>query len=161
MKMSHSAVIATRDDMAEARRRPLFTLRARTGGGGLELEIWQLPSPATPRLTSPELTASLKGRTLELVEMRVMRRLRERGIRLSRLRGDEAASFDLDEDLALQLALLFRALAPMRSLERIRETAEGIDRMTREEAGYWLGMAIHRKNPRRVLAALRMLLTTP
>ena len=159
--MSHSATLAKRDDMAEARRRPLFTLRARARAAGIELEIWQLPGPATPRLTSPELTATLKGRALELVEMRVMRRLRDRGIRLSRVRGDEATSFDLDEDLALQLALLFRTLAPMRSLDRIRETAEGIDRMSREEAGYWLGMAIHRKNPRRVLAALRMLLTTP
>lgn len=33
-----------------------------------------------------------------------------------------------------------------------------IDAMAREEAAYWLGMAMHRKNPRRVLAALRFLL---
>jgi hypothetical protein len=33
--------------------------------------------------------------------------------------------------------------------------------MSREEAGYWLGMAIHRPFPRRVLAALRLLLTRP
>lgn len=39
--------------------------------------------------------------------------------------------------------------------------AEGVDHMTREEAGYWLGMAVHRKCPRRVLVALRILLTTP
>ena len=32
--------------------------------------------------------------------------------------------------------------------------------MSREEAGYWLGMALNRKHPRRVLAALRMLLDT-
>ncbi len=33
--------------------------------------------------------------------------------------------------------------------------------MEREEASYWLSMAIHRKNPRRVLTALRYLLTDP
>jgi hypothetical protein len=33
--------------------------------------------------------------------------------------------------------------------------------MAREEAAYWLGMAVHRKNPRRVLTALRILLTAP
>ena len=49
----------------------------------------------------------------------------------------------------------------MRSIDRIRLVAEGVDAMSREEAGYWLGMAIHRKHPRRVLAALRVLLTTP
>jgi len=34
-----------------------------------------------------------------------------------------------------------------------------IDAMAREEAAYWLGMAMHRKNPRRLLAALRLLLS--
>jgi hypothetical protein len=33
--------------------------------------------------------------------------------------------------------------------------------MGREEASYWLGMALHRSHPRRVLAALRLLLTRP
>ena len=34
-------------------------------------------------------------------------------------------------------------------------------KMSREEAGYWLGMVMHREYPRRVLASLRILLTTP
>ena len=34
-----------------------------------------------------------------------------------------------------------------------------IDAMAREEAAYWLGMAMHRKNPRRLQAALRLLLS--
>ena len=38
---------------------------------------------------------------------------------------------------------------------------EGIEAMGQEEAAYWLGMAMHRVNPRRVLSALRMLLTDP
>ena len=33
--------------------------------------------------------------------------------------------------------------------------------MAREEAAYWLGMAMYRKYPRRVLSALRMLLVDP
>jgi len=46
----------------------------------------------------------------------------------------------------------------MRNIDRIRKVAEGVDIMPREEAGYWLGMAMHRKKPRLVLAALRILL---
>ena len=57
------------------------------------------------------------------------------------------------------MALLFRTLAPMRSRDNMRACAQGIDAMGREEAAYWLGMAMHRRNPRRVLAALRLLLT--
>ena len=59
------------------------------------------------------------------------------------------------------LGLLFRSLAPMRNRDNMRAVAEGIEAMGREEAAYWLGMAIHRKNPRRVLMALRFLLTDP
>ena len=47
----------------------------------------------------------------------------------------------------------------MRSRDNMRAVAEGIEAMEQEEAAYWLGMAMHRKQPRRVLTALRILLT--
>jgi hypothetical protein len=49
--------------------------------------------------------------------------------------------------------------AQMRNRDNMRLVAEGIEVMGKEEAGYWLGMSVHRKNPRRVLTALRILLT--
>jgi hypothetical protein len=65
------------------------------------------------------------------------------------------------EDLALILGLLFRALAPMRDGDRMRTVPQGIEAMGHQERAYWLGMAVHRKNPRPVLTALRFLLTEP
>ena len=47
----------------------------------------------------------------------------------------------------------------MRSRDNMRAVAQGIEAMEREEAAYWLGMAMHRRRPRRVLTALRLLLT--
>ena len=47
----------------------------------------------------------------------------------------------------------------MASVDNIRAVAEGIEAMKREEAAYWLGMAMHRRCLRRVLTALRVLLT--
>lgn len=129
-------------------------------GGKLQVEIWQVPSPATPRLKKPERLAGLKGRVLEMVESQVLWRLKTMGIRSAHLKNDDQRRIPLDEDLALNLALLFRVLAPMRNIDKIRIVARGVDNMSREEAGYWLGMALHRKKPRRVLAALRLLLTT-
>ncbi len=67
----------------------------------------------------------------------------------------------LGEDVALRLGLLFRTLAPMRNRDAMRAVVEGIEAMGGEEASYWLGMAMHRKNPRRVLTALRYLMTDP
>ena len=48
----------------------------------------------------------------------------------------------------------------MRSRDNLRNVVEGIEQMGKEEAAYWLGMAMHRKYPRRVLSALRILLTS-
>lgn len=142
--------------------RPCYELRASgRSSSEVEVEIWQLPTAATPRLRQPERTASLAGRPWRMIESRVTKRLRQSGISIAHIRKGQTAAFEIDEELALNLALLFRVLAPMRSIDRIRMVADGIDKMSREEAGYWLGMAVHRVYPRRVLAALRVLLTTP
>ncbi|MDA9436273.1 DUF7680 family protein [Bradyrhizobium sp. CCBAU 51627] len=147
--------------MAISRTQPKYELRARRHGpGDTELEIWQLPSPTTPQVTAPIRVAGLRGRNLELVEHRVLKKLKEVGVRVDILPMDGMGS-RIAEETALNLALLFRTLAPMRSRDAMRLVAEGIDQMSREEAAYWLGMAVHRKNPRRVLTALRVLMTDP
>ena len=56
---------------------------------------------------------------------------------------------------------IFRTLAPMRSRGNMRTVIEGIEAMGREETAYGLGTAMHRPNLRRVLTALRTLLTEP
>ena len=141
---------------------PVYEVRAkRHAPGDTEIEIWQLPSPASPQLSAPIRVAGLRGRNLELVEHRVLRRLSQVGIRLSGQEAERKEGHRVTEDLALMLGLLFRTLAPMRSRENMRAVTEGIEAMGREEAAYWLGMAMHRRNPRRVLTALRFLLTDP
>ncbi|MYA60124.1 MAG: hypothetical protein F4X40_06155 [Chloroflexi bacterium] len=124
-------------------------------------EIWQLPAAASPHVTCAMRVAGLHGRNLELVEHRVLKRLSQSGVKLSRGTDIASPAYALTEDLALVLGLLFRSLAPMRSRDNMRAVAEGIEAMGREEAAYWLGMAMHRKHPRRVLTALRTLLTEP
>lgn len=140
---------------------PAYELRAsKLGLGNERLEIWQIPSPTTPQLSTPKRLGGLRGRNLELVEHRIRRRLATVGVRTI-LKDRKPVVVSLPEDVALTLSLLFRALAPMRSRDRMRAVAEGIDAMGREEAAYWLGMAMHRTHPRRVLTALRILLTAP
>jgi len=111
----------------------------------------------------------LRGEALELVEHRVFKQMQRAGLRISSLRPvptrkhaeRQVHGYNIPEELALTLGLLFRVLAPMRSRPRMRQVAEGVEAMEKEEASYWLSMAIHRKNPRRVLTALRYLLTDP
>ena len=141
---------------------PRYELRVRRHGPvDTECEIWQMPAPATPQVISALRVAGLRGRNLELVEHRVLKQLWQSGIKLGRSADTRKRGYALTEDLALTLGLLFRTLAPMRSRDNMRAVAEGIELMGREEAAYWLGMAMHRKHPRRVLTALRVLLTEP
>jgi hypothetical protein len=141
---------------------PRYELRAHHfGPADTEMEVWQLPSPATPTITAPVRIAGLRGRNLELVEHRVTRRLKQADVPFEQPALRFPRAWVLPEELALTLGLLFRALAPMRSRDNLRNVVEGIEQMGKEEAAYWLGMAMHRKYPRRVLSALRVLLTTP
>ena len=141
---------------------PRYELRVRRHGPvDTEYEIWQTPAPATPQVTSALRVAGLRGRNLDLIEHRVLKQLWQSGIKLGRSADTRKRGYALTEDLALTLGLLFRTLAPMRSRDNMRAVAEGIELMGREEAAYWLGMAMHRKHPRRVLTALRFLLTEP
>lgn len=160
--MSGGAAVRRVHDGGMPRSAPAYELRVRRHGPcDTAIEVWQLPSPASPGLAAPARLASLRGRNLELVEHRVLRRLSQAGVALVSRGAKGQAGQRVPEDLALALGLLFRALAPMRSREAMRAVAEGIEAMGREEAAYWLGMAMHRKNPRRVLTALRFLLTDP
>jgi len=82
------------------------------GAGDLEVEVWQLPSPATPHLDMPRRIAGLRGRNLGLVETRVLKQLRQAGIDVTGLKRGESRRARLAEDDALRLGLAFRTLAP-------------------------------------------------
>lgn len=141
---------------------PAYELRvARWHRGDSSYEIWQVPATATPHLHQARRVAGLAGRNLALVEHRIIRRLTALGINTSGMKPGERRVASLPELDALRLGLLWRLLAPMRSLPYIRSCAEGIEAMGKEEAAYWLGMAMHRRYPRRVLMALRVLLVDP
>ena len=141
---------------------PRYELRVRRRGPvDAEYAIWQLPAVATPNVTVPVRVAGLAGRNLHLVEHRVLRRLARAGIRPGGSSSARPRCHAISEHMALTLGLLFRALAPMRSRVNMRAVADGIEAMGQEEAAYWLGMAMHRPRPRRVLTALRVLLTEP
>jgi hypothetical protein len=142
--------------------RPLYELRAhRHSSADLQLEVWQLPSSATPNLKRPKRVAGLRGRNLALFEHHLNRRLKREGVPLADIEVGDATTFSLPEERALQLGLMFRTLAPMRNRDNMRDCVDGIGAMAKEEAAYWLGMAMHRKYPRRVLMSLRFLLIDP
>lgn len=141
---------------------PKYELRSHYyGAGDVGLEVWQVPSSATPHLKKPKKIASLRGRNYALVEHRVIRRLSQAGIDITDISRISKKKWNIDEEQALRIGLLFRLLAPMRSRSSMVQCAQAVESMGKEEAAYWLGMAMYRKHPRRVLTALRHLLDDP
>jgi hypothetical protein len=141
---------------------PQYEMRARRlHGSDSEIELWQLPASATPHIKQATYVAGLRGRNLSLIEHRLLRSFKACRIDLNNLPAFDALRVAIDEEMAINLGLLFRALAPMRNREHMAAVAAGIEAMSKEEAGYWLGMSMHRKHPRRVLMALRFLLIDP
>ena len=65
-----------------------------------ELELWQLPSPSTPRLKAPEYVASLKGAALRLVEARVLKRLARAKVNLGVLTAEKTKTWPIDDLIA-------------------------------------------------------------
>ena len=61
---------------------------------------------------------------------------------------------DLPSETGAHLALLFRAVRPLRRVDRIDTVANGIARMPREEASYWYAKSLQPRG----LRALRLLL---
>jgi hypothetical protein len=101
---------------------PVYELRLLVNTrGDWRVAIWQLPSPSTPRLKSPEHVATLRGAALRIVENRVIRQLGRANIRLGSLAPGKQKRWPMDEELSLALGLLFRTLAPMKNLDRIRQ----------------------------------------
>ena len=78
-----------------SKTQPAYELRARRHGpGDAEIEVWQLPSVATPQIAAPVRLAGLRGRNLELAEHRVLKRLKESGDERRALAFEEIATID-------------------------------------------------------------------
>ena len=140
---------------------PAYEFRlAVSESGHYQYSVWRMPSGPSSALPSPEPLGTLRGEAARIIENRLLRLLSRARIQTGPIRLGDKRAWRIDEERALTLGLLFRVLAPMRNADRIREIADRVDEMSREEAGYWLGMSIYRENSRRVMAALRLLLTT-
>ena len=74
---------------------PRYELRVRHHGAtDTEYQICQVPAEATPQVKNAVRVAGLRGRNLELVEHRVLRRLARAGIRLSRAADDRRRGYN-------------------------------------------------------------------
>jgi hypothetical protein len=131
----------------------LYELKKTSHKNFLRLEIFRT-TPSGKIL----FLGGIHGTPFRLIEHKLIKGFSRFKIDWSSL---EKRTYKIPEGMANSYSLLFRALAPMKNIDRIRSVAEGISEMREEEAAYWMGMVLHRKKPSRILAALRLILTTP
>lgn len=139
---------------------PLFELRVKVlDNNEYEMEIWQIPSPVSPNQFKETKLGRIVGAPFRVLETWLIRKLGKMNVSISLMKKNTNHTFMIKEDHAMFLTLLFLSLTSLRKVERIREVAMGVESLTYEESSYWVAMALHKKKPRRVLAALRMLLS--
>lgn len=140
--------------MKQPFREELYELRRSTDPRkGIRWEIYKLPSRG-----EAIFLAGVHGSPFRLIEHKMIKGFKRLKIEWS---DPTPKRWQILESEANSYALLFRVLAPMKNIERIRSVISGIEDMREEEASYWMGMVLHRKKPARILMALRILLTTP
>src|SRR4051812_20722644 len=100
-----SARIARFPGMTTPASAPVFEVRmVRHGVSDTEVEVWQLPSAASPQVVVPVRMAGLRGRNLDLIEHRVLKLLRQAGVSFAPMSVRKEA-YALGEDDALRLGL--------------------------------------------------------
>ena len=117
-------------------------------------EVYEFPSKAAPYLREPRRLGGLAGANFRWSKRSCCVGCGAR--RLRRRRTAPAWRTPPAGGRGIATGLLFRAVAPMRSRARSMPLFTVSNRWGSEEAAYWLGMALHRKNPRRILSALRI-----
>lgn len=102
--------------------------------------------------------AELGGNSLRAVADQVLDAIKRSGYRATDLQATRREPFRLDDESGVRLGLLFLAVKPVTKMDRVEAIAEGIRRMTSEEAYYWYSKSTAQKTAARAQKALRLLL---
>jgi hypothetical protein len=130
-----------------------------TGSAGYSLRLEQARSFETSVVGIRVVGRASPTAVAACVEQ-VLDALRRAGHPTTALRPGSASVFDLPEEAAVRLGLLFVALRPLSKTRRMEQVAEGIRRMAPEETVYWFSKCATPTltDARRAQHALRVLL---
>lgn len=130
--------------------------------GRRRLYLVQLPlrTRLIAGVDAPVTIAQIDGATLDAAEGAVAALLELPGEGVEFLGGasgetpfSSPATYQVEEDLALSLALIFNGVNSLRSEEKIREIVDGVSRMPAEQAKTWVAMlADNAEGARKALA---------
>ncbi|GMU52613.1 MAG: hypothetical protein AMXMBFR33_17590 [Candidatus Xenobia bacterium] len=120
-----------------------FSLKIEPQGQELAMEVSERPTRGSePSLFEERplrVVAKLHGFALNEVLEVVRAWLRKLGVSNSQLRPRAPSVLEVDEETGVRMALLFRAVSPLKKVDRIEAIGHGIARMPREEVLYWYG----------------------
>lgn len=130
-----------------------------TDNNNFALELYQCAykRAGEKRRPAAKRIGRLKGQALVLARMAIYQALKANNYDPKQLSHKRQRPYVLSENSGVWLAILFRALQPLRRAERIANIAAGIEAMTPEEAHYWFAK-IDASGHSPALRALRVLL---
>lgn len=124
------------------------------GNGDYGLALYELQTGRQ----DAELVERIWGDPLHMISDRILRAVRNGGVRPSSVGPRRKEPIPLREEDAVRTGVLFLALKPMRKLSRIEAIAERVSAMEPEELWYWYAKVTSPVNGRRARRALRLLL---
>lgn len=146
----------TRDD----RPRRNFELRVLPRGEReYGLALLQTPVGKENGKGEEEMVVRIWGDPLRSIMDQVLRAIKKGGYRPTDLGRSRRAPFELPEEEAVRLGLLFLALKPLRKHRRIEEVAAHVRTMEPEEVYYWFSKTTSSEDGRRARRALRILMS--
>ena len=106
-----------------------------------------------------ELVIQVSGDPLLGTLDQVLAVIRRAGYRSTDLSATRRAPFQIAEEDAVRIGLLFAALKPLRKHRRLEEVARAISSMEHEEAYYWFSKVTTGPGQGRVRRALRIMVS--
>lgn len=129
------------------------------GDRGYGLALLQTPVGKENGEGQEELVVRIWGDPLRSVMDQVLQAIKRGGYRSTDLGRSRRDPFEVPEEEAVRLGLLFLALKPLRKHRRIEEVAARIRAMEPEEVYYWFSKATSSEDGRRARRALRILVS--
>lgn len=107
--------------------------------------------------TQKRTVVRIWGNSLSAVIDHVLKALQKSGYQPSSLTQRRRKPYDLREEEAVRLGLLFKAVKPLRKHSRIERISNAISHMETEEVYYWFSKCTEQRNSHRACRSFRIL----
>jgi len=107
--------------------------------------------------TASKRVERIWGNPMMSVMDHILKAIKNSGYAPSSLTKRRRKPFDLKEEEAVRIGLLFKAVKPLKKYQRIEKISAAVGRMEREEVYYWFSKCTSKRDTKRFCRAFRIM----